>query len=99
VRSVDWFERTLEKRFGIKAELNQVGVEAYLLSHDEIDDSLIPKEDLDKLPDPAFVEMLNYMDEEDHEWIAGIVIDQATKDWLYEIWIKNGERIFNRFFG
>jgi hypothetical protein len=71
MKSVDWFINSLNSKFGVKAEENQVGVEAYLLCHDEIDDSLIPKEDLDKLPDPVLVEMLNFMDEEDHKSYQG----------------------------
>lgn len=90
---LDWFIGTMKKTFDIEVKREEVGYEAYDFYHEEIDELLIPAEHLEKLPDPLLIETLSYVDDEGHEWIAGYVLDVATRRKLYEVWIKNGEQI------
>lgn len=83
----------MEKTFNVSVPEEEVGYECYDFYHDDLDDLLIPKEHLDKLPNPLLFETLIYVDESRNEWLAGIVLDEDTKEMLYEVWIKNGEAI------
>ncbi|MGE7603968.1 hypothetical protein ACQKL5_15960 [Peribacillus sp. NPDC097675] len=57
-----------------------------------MDDLLIPNEHLSVLPNLLLFETLMYVGEERFEWVAGVVVDEATKELLYEVWIKNENR-------
>lgn len=95
---LDWFVETMKKTFKIVVKRDDVGYEAYEFYHEEIDELLIPAEHLEKLPDPLLIETLLYVDEEGYEWIAGYVLDEETRNKLYEVWIKNGEQIAYQFY-
>jgi len=90
---LEWFLGTMKKTFNIEVKRDEVGYEAYDFYHEEIDDLLIPAEHLGKLPDPLLIETLSYVDVEGYEWVAGYVLDEETRNKLYEVWIKNGEQI------
>nr|WP_206762408.1 hypothetical protein [Cytobacillus firmus] len=72
---------------------DEISFEAYDFYHEELDDLLIPSEHLEKLPNPLILETLSFVDEQGYEWIAGMVEDEKSRILLYEVWIKNGERI------
>jgi hypothetical protein len=90
---VNWFVGRMKKLFDIIVVEDDISYEAYDFYHEELDDLLIPAEHLEKLPDPLLLETLSYVDENRNEWIAGMVLDEDTRDILYEVWIKNGEAI------
>ncbi|MFD0050318.1 hypothetical protein ACFVHQ_13465 [Actinomycetes bacterium NPDC127524] len=90
---VDWFVRKMKKTFNIDVHEDEVGYEAYDFYHEEIDELLIPAEHLERLPNPLLFETLSYVDDEGYEWIAGVVLEEGTRNKLYEVWIKNGETI------
>lgn len=91
--NLEWFVLTLKKTFHVAVKEADVGYEAYDFHHEELDDLLIPAEHLVKLPDPLLLETLSYVDDEGYEWIAGFVLDEKTRKKLYEVWIKNGEKL------
>ena len=68
---LDWFVGTMKKTINIEVKREDRGYVAYDFYHEEIDDLLIPAEDLGKLPDPLLIETLSYVDDEGYEWIAG----------------------------
>jgi hypothetical protein len=90
---LDWFVGTMKKAFNIEVKRDEVGYEAYDFYHAEIDELLIPAEHLKKLPNLLLIETLSYVDDEGYKWIAGYVLDEERRNTLYEVWIKNGERI------
>jgi hypothetical protein len=90
---VNWFVGRMKKLFDINVVEDDISYEAYDFYHEELDDLLIPAEHIEKLPDPLLLETLSYVDENRNDWIAGIVLDEDTRDILYEVWIKNGEAI------
>ncbi|WP_254656545.1 hypothetical protein [Bacillus thermotolerans] len=90
---LDWFAETMKMTFNIEVNRDDVGYEAYDFYHEEIDDLLIPAEHLEKLPNPLLIETLSYVDDEGYEWIAGYILEEKTREKLYEVWIKNGEQV------
>lgn len=90
---VDWFVWRMKKTFNIEVKQDEVSYEAYDFYHEDLDDLLIPAEHLEKLPDPLLFETFSYVDDEGYEWIAGFVLEEGTRNKLYEVWIKNGEAI------
>lgn len=90
-----WFIDRMKERFETIVPEKSVAYEAYTFTHEEMDDSLMPLEDLEQLPDPFLLQTYLYVDQEDLEWIAGIVIEENTRKLLYEIWFKNGKAMGN----
>ncbi|PUF87839.1 MULTISPECIES: hypothetical protein [unclassified Geobacillus] len=94
---VEWFVHMMKSKFGVEVQPERIGSESTELYHDEIDEALIPPNHLEKLPDPLLFQTLIYIDEEENEWIAGIVINEFSKEWLYIVWLKNGEAVSYSF--
>ncbi|WP_163151614.1 hypothetical protein [Anoxybacillus sp. MB8] len=90
---MDWFVRTMKRTFNVAVNIDEVGYEAYEFYHEELDNNLVPEEQLEKLPNPMLFEALMYVDPKGHEWIAGLVVSEETRERLYEVWIKDGKRI------
>lgn len=90
---LDWFTGTMKKIFNVDVKIDEVGYESYDFFHEELDDLLIPAEHLEKLPNPLTIESISYVDDNGYEWIAGFVLNEETRNRLYEVWIKNGEQI------
>ncbi|WP_233523000.1 hypothetical protein [Peribacillus saganii] len=97
VKEIDWFITTLEHYFQVKVQREKVSFEGIELCHEEIDESLIPREHMNVLPDPLLFETMLYIDEEGNEWIAGVVIEEFSREWLYTVWLKNGETAAYKF--
>ena len=49
----------LEKQFKVKVDIEQIGSESVVLSKEELDDNLIPKEIHPYLPDPILFQSSN----------------------------------------
>lgn len=90
---VDWFVWRMKKTFNIEVQEDEVSYEAYDFYHEELDELLVSAEHLGKLPNPLLFETLIYVDEKGYEWLAGVVLEEGTREKLYEVWIKNGEPI------
>lgn len=88
-----WFLDRMANTFRANVSKHDLSYEAYMFYHEDIDDTIIPLEHLSKLPEPLLLQTYMYTDEKQNEWIAGIVIDQETRELLYEIWLKNGKSI------
>ncbi|GGJ80855.1 hypothetical protein GGR02_003519 [Anoxybacillus voinovskiensis] len=95
---LEWFMAKMKREFGVEVRLEEVGYEAYTFDHEEIDELLIPDEHVAKLPNPLLLEAFMYADAEGNEWIAGVVVEEETREMLYEVWIKNGKRICARLY-
>jgi len=59
---------------------------------------LILAEHLERLTYPLLIETLSYVDDKGYEWIAGYLLEEGTREKLYEVWIKNGEQIANEIY-
>ena len=88
-----WFIDRMKKTLHISVSNNIVSYEAYLFYHDDIDDSIIPIEHIRKLPNPLLLQTYQHTDLYDNDLIAGIVIEEDSRELLYEIWLKNGKAI------
>lgn len=87
------FIETLKSKYNATVTFEDVGYESIELWHDEIDEYLVPADQLTMLPDPVQIETLSAIDESGIEWVLGVVQDEKTKEKLYEVWIRDGERI------
>lgn len=94
---VEWFVHMMRSKFGVEVHPEKIGSEYTELYHDEIDEALIPPNHLEAIPDPLLFQILVFVDEEENEWIAGIVLDEFSKEWLYIVWVKNGEAVSYSF--
>lgn len=94
---MDWFRNELKRKYCIEALLEDISAEANEFDHDEIDESMIPKEDLTLLPNPFLIETLMYISTDGVEWISGIIMDTRQRP-LYVVWLKNGIRLESGFF-
>lgn len=88
--SNEQFMMFLEEQFEVKVDIDQIGSESVMLSKEELDDNLIPKEVYPYLPDPVLFQLFVY--EEDIEWIVGVALEEATYNPLFLVCIKDGER-------
>jgi|SRR5699024_5075463 len=88
-----WFIDRMKKKLYVSVSKHNVSYEAYLFYHDDIDDSLIPIEHLSQLPNPLLLQTYQHLDLYNNDWIVGIVIEEDTRELLYEIWLKNGKAI------
>jgi hypothetical protein len=87
------FIDTLLIRFQTTVTYNDIGIEELELYHNEIDDYIVPMEYLSKLPNPLQLETISAIDDKGIEWILGVVQDVETGNTVYEVWIRDGERI------
>lgn len=60
----------LWKNFQVSVGINESGWEGVLLHHEEIDQELIPEEELTRLPDPMLFHMTTFEDEKENEWLT-----------------------------
>ncbi len=86
----------MEEKLDVAVVLDEVGQEAVLLDHDELDESLILEADLKLLPNPVLFQLYSYQAE--HEWIVGVAMEEATYNPLFLVCLKDGERVYNQFF-
>jgi hypothetical protein len=76
---IEWFARMMRSKFGVEVHPEKIGSEYTELYYDEIDEALISPKHLEALPEPLLFQTLVYIDEEENEWIAGIVINEFSK--------------------
>lgn len=85
-------EKYLKDTFNLTINIDNEW-EGVLLSHEEIDPKLIPKDELKHLPDPAFFHMVSYLDEEENEWLFTVASHPDNSQKLsYALSMMNGER-------
>jgi hypothetical protein len=65
--------------------------EAITFCHDELDDQVVPVEDLRNLPNPLTILTSLFQDENGGQWLFGLAIEDQLGRWLYAWIVKNGE--------
>ncbi|WP_433744959.1 hypothetical protein [Falsibacillus pallidus] len=91
---LDWFVRTLEGNFKVKGvDIKQIGHEANEMYLDEIDESLLPNESIDNLPEALIFETMVVEDSKGVEWIGIIGVHPETRDWVIQIILKDGDPV------
>jgi len=90
---VEWFVGTMKESYNIEIPIEEVGYESVELFHDEVGTEMIESSHIEKLPNPFISEMVVGIDNDNNEWIACIIVEEETNEWLYHVWLKNGERI------
>jgi hypothetical protein len=96
VKELEWFVKTLEDVFQIEVERNQISYEGNELYLDEIDESLVPKELAQGLPEKLLFETMLFDDHQGTEWIGAIASNPDRREWLLEIILKDGEPILRK---
>lgn len=88
-KEMEWFRETLEKNFQIKVSSKEIGLEATMLSVDEVDKSYVPYELFTDVPETFLYEIMITDDEEANEWIGAIAFYPNSPDWCLQIIVKN----------
>lgn len=88
-----WFKGEMLKRWKKEVELNEVGYETIMLTPGEVDEELIPLDEIEFLPNPLFAHSFIYVEDEGDEWICVVVTDESNQCKHYEAWFKNSEEI------
>lgn len=94
-----WFVERFKRVFQGTIGSNNISYEAQKLHRAEIDTTLIPEDHLRKLPEWMLIQIYTAKDEQGADWLAGIVINEKTRNLLYEFWLKDGEVIAYEFYG
>jgi len=95
---VDWFVDQMKTKFSIDVDRQEVSTESNELYHEEIDEILVPSQHLQVLPNPVLFQLVSYQDPNQNEWIACIAVEEETFNWLYVVWLKNGESVHYSFY-
>jgi hypothetical protein len=90
MKETNWFVETLEKEFLVEVNKDQVSYEGNELYLDEIDESLVPSEMTEELPEALFFETMVFEDSEGTEWIGIIALHPNSREWLLQILLKDG---------
>ncbi|KIU10060.1 hypothetical protein SC09_Contig28orf00226 [Bacillus subtilis] len=85
----------MEEKFDVAVETDEVGEEAVILYHEEIDEELISIDVKQILPNP--VSFQTYIYNEVSEWIVGVATEAETNSPLFLVCLKDGERIYEEF--
>ena len=96
MEELNWFVETLEKDFQVEVERGQVSYEGNELFLDEIDESLIPSEMFDNLPEALLFETMLYEDVTKTEWLGVIVLHPETNHWCLQVIIKDGVPVLRK---
>src|SRR5699024_12196151 len=78
-----WFKEEMLNTFGISVAPEEVGYEAVLLEHDEIDEDIFSKEDLQLLPNPLLALSFIYTPLNGDEWLLLLVVRDQDSAMLY----------------
>lgn len=87
-----WFKEKILKRWKKEVELHEIGYESILLERDEVDEDLIPLDEIQTLPNPLLAHSFIYVEDEGDEWICVLVTDESSQSKHYEAWFKNNEK-------
>ena len=96
MKELDWFVRTLESEFQIEGDKRQISYEGSELYLDEIDESLIPSDMLNGLPEPLLFEMMVFDCEDGTEWLGIVAMNIETREWYLQMILKDGEPVFRK---
>ena len=96
MKELDWFVKTLESEFSVEVDRNQISYEGNELYLDEIDESLIPSEMLDNLPESLLFETMVFDHEDGTEWLGMVAMDVETREWYLQVILKDGEPVLRK---
>ncbi|MGE6415791.1 hypothetical protein ACQKDD_16625 [Planococcus kocurii] len=88
-KELEWFLETLEKNFQVKVGLEDVGVEATMLSVDEVDKSYVPFELFTDVPETFLYEIMVVDDHKTNEWIGAVAFYPNSPEWCLQLILKN----------
>ncbi|URM33401.1 hypothetical protein LLY41_02650 [Cytobacillus firmus] len=96
VGELDWFVETLQCNYKVKVDSEQISYEGNELYLDEIDESLIPSEMLNDLPQSLLFETMLYEDASGTEWLGVIALHPRTNEGCLQVILKDGEPVLRK---
>jgi hypothetical protein len=96
MKEINWFVEALEKEFLVEVNKDQISYEGNELYLDEIDESLIPSEIIEGLPEALLFETMIFEDSEGTEWIGIIALHPDSREWLLQIILKDGVLVLRK---
>lgn len=88
------FVQYMKKKHGIDVDYKsaEIGWESVTLYHEEIDNDLLSNKKRENLPNPLLFLITGHIDEEEHEWIFGLIVDdEDPSKWYLAYCLKDGE--------
>lgn len=91
------FVQYMKEKHGITVDYKsaELGWESVTLYHEEIDEDLFPKGNLVSLPDPLLFLIVGHDDEEGHEWIFALIVDDENPSKWYSAYCLKDEEIID----
>lgn len=96
MKELDWFVKTLECEFSVEVDRDQISYEGNELYLDEIDESLIPSDMLDNLPESLLFETMVFDHKDGTEWLGLVAMDVGTREWCLEVILQDGEPVHRK---
>jgi hypothetical protein len=96
MEEINWFVETLEKEFLVEVDKEQISYEGNELYLDEIDESLLPSNMMNGLPESLLFETMVFEDSKGTEWIGIIALDPNSREWLLQMILKDGVPVLRR---
>lgn len=93
MKELDWFVKALEMEFSVKVDRNEISYEGNELYLDEIDESLIPADMLDNLPEQLLFETMVLDNEDGTEWMGIVAMDVETRQWYLQVILKDDKPV------
>lgn len=90
----DKFAEFMQREYGILVDKRSVGEESIILFKDELDEELISKRQMKRLPEQLMIHMCSY--NEKSEWIVGVLCDVNAKFPLALICLKDSVQIYEK---
>lgn len=90
-KEIEWFLEILEKKFQVKVFPEDVGLEATMLSIDEVEKSYVPSELFANVPETFLYEIMVVDDEEANVWIGAVAFYPDKPVWCLQLILKNGK--------
>jgi hypothetical protein len=91
--SINLFSKYVEKVHGIVINDKQVPVESVCLYLDELDEEMVPLEDLREMPEPLTILLMSYEDQRGNDWLFSVVVEEAVYKLKYAFCLKNGQLV------
>ncbi|MDQ0218411.1 hypothetical protein ELQ35_03430 [Peribacillus cavernae] len=96
MKELDWFVKKLEDEFKVEVDRNQISYEGNELYLDEIDESLIPSEMVEGLPESLLFETMLFEGKDQTEWLGMVAMDLDTREWYLQVILKNGDPVLRK---
>jgi hypothetical protein len=95
-KEIEWFGNTLQDKFGVIFNPNEISYEAVELGLDEVDDFYVPTELFGEVPVSLLYETMLFDDEQENLWVGAVAFYPNTSNWCIQVITKNGDVVLRK---